>query len=535
VGGLLWCPSRGGGLAVCRLTCAQYTQTFAYDTRNRLSAVTSSGATGSSPGSYIYGDAAHVDAATATAGGYSATYDAAGDMLCRAPTSTTTCTGSNPTGATLAYDAERRLNHSVSDTASPPTVEAWSLYDGEGNRVEQDVSLSGGAVAKTFYLPKGVEEMRSDGSLVKYYTAGGLALGLNTAHDASGITFLGSDGLGSMQVALNSSGVAISSQLFAPYGGVRYANGTMPTAKGFTGQYSDAATSGLDYYNARYYDPALGQFTSADSQADGLNHYGYVKGNPETATDPSGHRRCFDDGCVLIQGDSGASAANRGSTKGHSQQPQATSLPPWRWSLVAMGVNLAAVGGTYSWLEYSARAAAQKAATPTQAVSGYVKANGTVVEPYLRRLPGFAARIADAKYAAQFARIAGYSAIAVGALIDGVIEYSDYYASEDANDPERQEKAIVAGVMHAVISTAVTVAFIAAVTAIPIVGQMGILQVGAGIVGGMAGGWVASQLVNPTTVDAVTNGVNGVGNVATSVGNQLGGAANTIGNFLGGL
>ena len=63
----------------------------------------------------------------------------------------------------------------------------------------------------------------------------------------------------------------------------------MPTSKGFTGQRQDAS-SGLDYYGARYYDPVLGQFASADSVADGLNRYGYVHGNPTTFTDPSGHR-----------------------------------------------------------------------------------------------------------------------------------------------------------------------------------------------------------------------------------------------------
>ncbi|HEX9035728.1 MAG TPA: hypothetical protein VF808_01930 [Ktedonobacterales bacterium] len=36
-------------------------------------------------------------------------------------------------------------------------------------------------------------------------------------------------------------------QLYAPYGGLRYSSGTMPTAKGFTGQRADAPT-GLDYY-----------------------------------------------------------------------------------------------------------------------------------------------------------------------------------------------------------------------------------------------------------------------------------------------
>lgn len=61
----------------------------------------------------------------------------------------------------------------------------------------------------------------------------------------------------------------------------------MPTDRGFTGQHTDAVT-GLDYYNARYYDPAIGQFSSADLAKDGLNRYAYVGGNPETFTDPSG-------------------------------------------------------------------------------------------------------------------------------------------------------------------------------------------------------------------------------------------------------
>jgi len=62
------------------------------------------------------------------------------------------------------------------------------------------------------------------------------------------------------------------------------------TTKGFTGQYADSVT-GLDYYNARYYDPVAGVFLSADTKQgnmQGMNPYGYVGGNPETDTDPTG-------------------------------------------------------------------------------------------------------------------------------------------------------------------------------------------------------------------------------------------------------
>jgi RHS repeat-associated protein len=65
----------------------------------------------------------------------------------------------------------------------------------------------------------------------------------------------------------------------------------MGTNKGFTGQYNDTVT-GLDYYNARYYDPVVGVFLAADTvqgNPQGVNPYAYVGGNPETKNDPTGH------------------------------------------------------------------------------------------------------------------------------------------------------------------------------------------------------------------------------------------------------
>ncbi len=70
-------------------------------------------------------------------------------------------------------------------------------------------------------------------------------------------------------------------------------SGTMQTAHAFTGMVSDP--SGLSYDNARYYDGVVGQFISADV-VQGPNRYGYVGGNPETATDPTGQTRVELDG-----------------------------------------------------------------------------------------------------------------------------------------------------------------------------------------------------------------------------------------------
>ena len=70
-------------------------------------------------------------------------------------------------------------------------------------------------------------------------------------------------------------------------------SGDLKTDRTFYGQKADA--SGLLYYNARYYDHALGTFISPDSmvpdpsQNINFNRFLYAKGNPLKYTDPSGN------------------------------------------------------------------------------------------------------------------------------------------------------------------------------------------------------------------------------------------------------
>jgi RHS repeat-associated protein len=95
------------------------------------------------------------------------------------------------------------------------------------------------------------------------------------------------DALGSILATFsNTAGSAalLGNQVYSPYGTQRYNKGAMGTNKGFTGQYNDSLT-GLDYYNARYYDPVDSVFLSADvaqGNSSGRNPYDYVGGNPET-------------------------------------------------------------------------------------------------------------------------------------------------------------------------------------------------------------------------------------------------------------
>ncbi len=289
-----------GAVSAGTLTSAYYSQTYSYDAQGRL--------TSGAIGSYTYGAASHPHAVTSIGGGvYTASYDAVGDLTCRAPNSSQTCAGT-PTGATLAYDAERRLAH-WQNTPSTPTSQDDYLYDGSGQRVEQYVNTSG-TITSTAYLLGGVEEV-SGGVVTKYLGAKGVPTAVRVGTTGS-LNYLATDGLGSVSVAVDGSGNVVASQLFGPYGASRYSSGTMPTSKGFTGQRADAAT-GLDYYEARYYDPAAGQFTSADSVVNGPSRYAYVGGNPETATDPSGHLPCAFNHCGGSGGGSGGCVRNCGS------------------------------------------------------------------------------------------------------------------------------------------------------------------------------------------------------------------------------
>ena len=128
-----------------------------------------------------------------------------------------------------------------------------------------------------------------------YYSLGGRLLG---ALDNTGKTsFYLTDALGSVLASFNNvanSAALKGNQVYGPYGNPRDFQGTINTAKGFTGQYSDSV-SGLDYYGSRYYDQVAGVFLSADvkqGNMQGMNPYAYVGGNPETLADPSGQMSC---------------------------------------------------------------------------------------------------------------------------------------------------------------------------------------------------------------------------------------------------
>ena len=117
-----------------------------------------------------------------------------------------------------------------------------------------------------------------------------------------GAYFIHPDHLGSVALVTDVSGTVVSEIAYKPYGEVlrKDASGN-PASTGpdflrhkYTGQEDDPET-GLMYYDARYYDPGIGRFITADSMYDsgagtqGFNRYMYTGGNPVNYRDPSGH------------------------------------------------------------------------------------------------------------------------------------------------------------------------------------------------------------------------------------------------------
>jgi len=79
-----------------------------------------------------------------------------------------------------------------------------------------------------------------------------------------------------------------------PYGSTRASTAPWPTARRFTGQREEAGV-GLYDYNARMYSPLLARFLSPDTlvprpdDPQSFNRYSYVRNNPLTRVDPTGH------------------------------------------------------------------------------------------------------------------------------------------------------------------------------------------------------------------------------------------------------
>ena len=187
---------------------------------------------------------------SSTAGTATYTYNAL-DQLVKA-------TSPNGLATTFSYDA---LGRRASVDANGQTT--YYAYDGSNLAATYSGS---GTLAASFVNslgPEGQVEL-SQGGQAYYYLR---------------------DALNSVTSVTNTAGATVDSYSYSPFGRVTV-TGSLSNPLTYTGQVSDSST-GIYYYNARYYDPALGRFLTVDPVA-AANPYPYVGNDPTNFVDPTG-------------------------------------------------------------------------------------------------------------------------------------------------------------------------------------------------------------------------------------------------------
>ena len=130
-----------------------------------------------------------------------------------------------------------------------------------------------------------------DGVVTKYISAADMKVAQVKGTEVS---YYHKDHLNSSTVMTNNSGTKVEETAYAPYGTMRSFTGTAVTNYRYTGKEIDPETN-LYYYGARYYDPMMGRFITADSivsdiyDPQDLNRYAYCRNNPMIYVDPDGH------------------------------------------------------------------------------------------------------------------------------------------------------------------------------------------------------------------------------------------------------
>ncbi len=221
-------------------------------------------------------------------------HDANGNIVNR---STVSSSATNPFAyATYTFDIDNRLVKAC--TASPCTSgNTYTFaYDGLGDRIKE-TGPSGSKTYTNTYVASGdamlylKNVVGTTTTKTVYLYAGSLLIATVSGTTKS---YFHEDHLGSTRLVTqpdkNGAKVVFSTN-YQPFG-VQYASsGTDPSVK-YTGQWSEAL--GLYWNHARFYDPTLGRFVSADPvlghlrNPQTLDRYAYVMNNPLRYIDPSG-------------------------------------------------------------------------------------------------------------------------------------------------------------------------------------------------------------------------------------------------------
>jgi RHS repeat-associated protein len=209
--------------------------------------------------------------------------------------------GSNAETWTYGYDNQNRMiwaKDSATDGGTVTTLATY-VYDALGNRIEEDVwTQSSGSTTVTRFAYDGQNvwaDLTSSNTLQTRYLRGDQVDQLFARISSAGTAaWYLTDWQGSVMNLTDNSGNVQDTISYDAFGNVTSeSNPSFGDRYKFTGRELDAAT-GLQYNRARYYNAAIGRWTSQDPrgfQAGDANLYRYVHNSPLLYMDPAGTNR----------------------------------------------------------------------------------------------------------------------------------------------------------------------------------------------------------------------------------------------------
>lgn len=266
---------------------------YGYDAANELTGIT------------------YTTAANTTVGDLGYTYDTAGRRIGQTGTLASdvlpTVTSANSTfdlanrqagfnGKTLSYDANGNLTgdgvstyvwnarNQLAQIQQGVTTVASFSYDAAGRRIAKTASG-----VTTGYLYDGANAVQETQGTVINPILTGLHVDERFARNEGGTrSYFLTDALGSTVALANAGGSLIQQYQYDPYGNAATTPSTTNPYQ-YTGRENDG--TGLYYYRARYYSPAMGRFISEDPIGFGggqNNFYAYAGGSPLMYIDSNG-------------------------------------------------------------------------------------------------------------------------------------------------------------------------------------------------------------------------------------------------------
>jgi RHS repeat-associated protein len=258
-----------------------YQKVFSYDpVGNRLTQVTTGAGAASVDYDYDARDRLVVEGSRALG------WDANGNLITK------------DAEAAYSWDFENRLIGVVK--ADGTVIE--HAYDADGNRVRTEITPPTGPprttrflVDPTSSLSHVVAETDSSNNLTSFYVRGDdlLAVMRPAGPGAWSTRYYHADGTGSIRSLTDESGHVTDTYTYTAFGVLVGRTGSDPQPYAFTGEPLDPNT-GFQYHRARWMDPGIGRFVSADvfagvvSDPQSLHKYLYANGDPLNKTDPTG-------------------------------------------------------------------------------------------------------------------------------------------------------------------------------------------------------------------------------------------------------